>query len=321
MQGMREGDMLETLQGEILGVSEGAVCLRRFVEAAAQSCEPATLSGEPGTGKELAARLIHEGSARGKAPFLMVDCSLYYERELKRELFGYLSSGASAKSRKGLFEFASRGTCYMSRIEELSPGIQASILELLRTGRFARLGDGKAIASGVRLIASSDKNLAGFVEAGLFDATLYAEITKLSVAVAPLRQRREDIPALVEYMADAAAARATDRRPAFTPEALEALKAYPWPGNLDELSKEVLRLTKSGLGTVRPESLSTEIANLWHGQGGDSEVRKVLEQLDGYIREFRVLNRLDLDYRQLLEAVSGDREVEGACGRDLLEGA
>jgi len=248
----------------------------------------------------------------------MVDCSLFYERELKRELFGYVSAGARGKSRKGLLEFASNGTCYLSRVEELSLGIQASLLDFVRSGRFPRLGDGKLITSGVRLVASSAKNLSGFVEAGLFDPYLYAQLSKLSARLSPLRDRRDDVPAIVEHFSSVYAADHPGLiRPLFSPEALQALQAYPWPGNLDELEKEVKRLLESSTGTIRPEQLTLELSSYWLGQRGDPEVRKTLEELDGYIREFRVLSRLDLSYVDLLHASSGSWLKLGNCDRDM----
>ena len=286
--------MFEQLHGEIVGVSESAQALRCFVEGAARSTDPVALTGEPGSGKELTAQRIHELSARRKGPFLMIDCSLYYERELKRELFGYVCLGAGEKQRKGLLEFANRGTCYMSRIEELSPGIQANLLEFLSSGRFVRLGDGKEICSGVRLIVSSDKNLDGFVQAGLFDASLYGALAKLTVRLSPLRERKEDIPQVVQALVNSFCAEHEVKAPtAFWPDALEALQAYPWPANFEELKREIVRLLESGLVSIRPENLSMEIASYWLGQRGDPEVRKVLEELDGHIREFLVLSRLE----------------------------
>jgi DNA-binding NtrC family response regulator len=312
--------MLERLPIEVIGVSAGATSLRRFVEDASSSTAPVALTGEPGSGKQLAARLIHERSQRGKAPFLMIDCSLYYERELKREIFGYSTSGSGAKSRKGLFEFAHRGTCYLSRIEELSPAIQASLLEFLRTGKFPRLGDGKEVASGVRLIVSSEKNLSGFVDAGLFDAGLYRELSRLNFRLPPLRERREDIPGVVEYLRTAfSSERAAGPPKVFTSQAIEALEAFPWPNNFDDLEKEILRHFEARPTSVGLEQLSMEIVNYWLGQRGDPAVRKVLEELDGYIREFRVLSKLDLGYGELIQAVSGDVGELVLQERDLGE--
>jgi DNA-binding NtrC family response regulator len=248
----------------------------------------------------------------------MIDCSLYYERELKRELFGYACLGPGEKYRKGLLEFASRGTCYMSRIEELSPGIQASFLDFLSSGCFARLGDGKEISSGVRLIVSSEKNLTGFVQAGLFDAGLYAALAKLTICLTPLRERKDDIPQMVQALINAfCAEHQVKTRAALSPETLEALQAYPWPANFVELEKEIARLMESGLESIRPENLAMEIASYWLGQRGDPEVRKVLEELDGYIREFRILSRLEAG---LGEAFPTDREEDLELGGMHLRG-
>ncbi|HZN59590.1 MAG TPA: sigma 54-interacting transcriptional regulator [Planctomycetota bacterium] len=297
--------MLETLPEELLGTSTEASRLRRFIEDASAEPGPVIFTGEPGTGKHVIARMLHEHSPRQEAPYLMVDCSLFYERELKRELFGYVAPGGKGKSRKGLFEFASDGTCYLARIEELSSGIQEVLLEFLRTGRFARLGDGKPISSSVRILASSSKNLAGFVNAGLFDDDLYRRLSAWSLRLAPLRERREDIPAIVDALTHAHTRdRPAVHSPIWSADALQALKAYPWPGNMDELSREVRRLVESGVPSVLPEHLAVEVASSWLGQRGDPEIRRVLDELDGYIREFRILSRLDLSYGDLLDAAS-----------------
>jgi len=306
--------MLETVQGEIVGASEEANRLRQFVAEAARSMAPVTFTGEPGTGKKVAARLIHECSARSRGPFLMVDCSLFFDRELKRELFGYVASGSQCqKSRKGLLEFASKGTCYLSRVEELSPSIQSSLLALLRTGKFARLGDGKAIATEVRIITSSSKNLGGFVEAGLFDKALFHELMAMSLHLSPLRDRSGDVATIVESLLRRKAAEsARGAHVTLTAEALQALAAYPWPGNLDELEGEILRLCGAASGLVGPEQLALEISSHWLGRRGDPEVRKVLDELDGHIREFRVLSRLDLSYGELV-GIAGSKGVPISC--------
>jgi len=304
--------------GEIVGISESAQKLRQFVKDAARADDPVTLTGEPGTGKQLAARLIHEASARSQAPFLMIDCSLYYEHELQRELFGHSSARDEKSPRKGLLEFALRGTCYLSRVEELSPMLQRSLLDFLRAGCFARLGDGKEISSEARLIVSSDKNLQGFVEAGLFDSELYAKLSCLKAHFLPLRERKDDIPVMVESLVqNFAAVHSRLDRTLFSPEVLEAFQAYPWPSNVDGLSKEVLRCLESGLPVIRCENLAMDIAGYWLGHRGDPEIRNAIEELDALIREFKVLSRIEAGLGEMVPAswVSQVKEAD----TDLLE--
>lgn len=312
--------MTETHPGEIVGTSEHAEAQRAFVEEASQSVAPVMLVGEPGTGKQLLARLTHEASPRSQEPFLMIDCSLYYERELKRELFGYSRGGSGMKVKKGLLEFASKGTCYLARVEELTPDLQSELLQFLVDGGFERLGDGKQIRSSARLMVSSDKNLKGFVDAGLFDQELFGRLSTLGLSILPLRQRSEDIPTLVQYIvrrqgADSERAGCVQ----FSREAMQALESYPWQGNVDELLQEVERLTDSGLNTVRAENLSMEIANFWLGQKGDPDVRRVLEELDGYIREFKILSRLESGFGEPAPSLEELLAEDWMPHRDLLE--
>lgn len=312
--------MADPHPGEVVGVSEGARALRQFVCEAARSLDPVMLAGEAGTGKQLLARLIHDASARSRGPFLMIDCSLYYERELRREIFGYHPGAAEGKGKAGLFEFAARGTCYLSRIEELSPSIQASLSIFLATGKFARLGDGRETASGVRLVASTEKNIEGLVEAGLFDGALYAQLSRLQKDVPSLRDRRPDIPGLVEFMVDRyAAEHVRSERMTVSRDAIEALQAYPWPGNLDEFGKEIRRLLDAGVATVGTQTLSTDISSYWLGQHCDPEVRRVLEELDGYIREFKVLSRLESDLGEKVGSLESWLIEDSAKEHDLME--
>jgi DNA-binding NtrC family response regulator len=293
--------MVDPDDEEIMGESAHSAALRQFIREAGRSSFPVVLLGEPGVGKELVARRIHHESSRRKHPFLMIDCSLYYERELKREVFGSCGLGDETKARKGMLEFASKGTCYLSRIEELSTGLQDGLLEFLRTGCFKRLGDGRKVCSRVRLIVSSDKNLVGFVEGGLFNEELYAELSRLAFKVAPLRERVEDIHAAVRSLVDSyRREHCLESAPLFTRDALEALECFPWPRNFDELKKEVRRLLENGHTAITSEVLSFEICTYWRGQRGDPEVRKVIEELEGYIREFKVLSRLDAEFGDVL---------------------
>ncbi len=303
---------------EIVGVSRAATALRAFVESAASNEKPVLLIGERGAGKQLVARAIHSASARCEQPLLMIDCSLYYERELKRELFGFGGDGAAGKERCGVLKHAVSGTCYLSHIEEMTPVIQEAILEFLQTGKFRRLGDGKEIASNVRLIASSDRNIEGFVRSGLFRGGLYTALGEQEHHISPLRDRREDIPLLIDSVLESFLTTGRAKKKSeFLPETLDALQSYPWPSNLEELHAEILRLVDAGINTVQTEHLSMEIANFWLGLRGDPDTRRVLEELDGYIREFRILSRIGCEF--------GDATVEGGCwtvtdhsGRDDL---
>jgi DNA-binding NtrC family response regulator len=298
--------MFEPLPEEIVGVSHAAAGIRSFVERAAVASAPVSLMGEAGTGKELAAKLIHRRSSRCPEPFLMIDCSLYYEGELRRELFGCHSGGSPR--RKGLLEFAGEGTCYLSRVEELTPVLQADVLRYLRSGRFERLGDGKEMVSAARLIVSSEKDLLRFVEAGLFHEGLYSELSGLSLRLVPVRERSEDVPAFVESIA---LAQRRDR-PRFAPETLEALETYPWPANFEELRKEVLRLVATRLEVIRPENLAADVASYWLGSQGDPLVRKVIEEIDSYIREYQVLSSLDGDLADIFRDAEAEEDLRPA---------
>lgn len=290
-----EGGMAHCDPEEIVGVSDDAKRMRNFVQQACRDSEPVTLVGEPGTGKQLAARMIHASSSRRRGAFLMVDCSLYYERELKRELFGS-HNGMDSGAQRGLLEFAGKGTCYLARIEELTPGLQAGLLRFLDTGRFQRLGDGKEISSEVRIIVSSEKNLKRLVEAGLFDEHLYDRLTAHALHLSPLRQRNVDIPVLADWaIRKFAAARGLSEPVVLSSDALEALRVYPWPGNFDEILAELRRLLEGGSGHIGPERLSPEIASYWLGRRGDPRIARVLEELDACISEFKVLSKLEAD--------------------------
>ena len=305
--------MLETelFPVEIVGVSPWVESLRQFTQRVARNSSPVMFIGEPGTGKQLAAQVLHEKSPRKKSPLLMIDCGLYYERELKRELFGYGGSGATGKERKGILELAAGGTCYLARTEELTPSIQESLLGFLKSGRFRRLGDGKEVASEARLIVSSAKNLEVFVRSGLFLEELFEVISEQSKSFLPLRERPQDVPALVEKCLEANAPKwgSTGATTSFHPEAIEALKCYPRPANFDELLKELSRLFQAGIQEVRTEHLAMEVASYWLGQRGNPETRKVLEELDGHIREFKILSQLGCEF--------GDPTIEDRSSWDL----
>ena len=312
---------LEELTADILGVSARAFEIRAMIEEARRSKEPVSLIGEKGTGKQLVARCIHERSPRRVAPFLMIDCSLYYERELQRELFGAPGGSSGKPDRKGLLEFADGGSCYLTHIEELTPPLQYALRDYLAEGRFRRFGDGAPIRSEARVITASDRNLDGFVSGGLFDGELHGLLAAHRFEMPPLRERQDDIPHIVEALTrEYAGRRGALPATAFSPQAMEALQAYPWPDNLDELKQEVIRLLERGGESVGPESLRMEIANYWFGQKGDPEIRRAIEEIDGHIREFRVMGRLNREFGPITESVFGEESASRDCYRMMIDG-
>ena len=309
-----------SLEKKLLGRSRSVDAARELVEEAAATDAAVMLLGEPGTGKQLVAQLIHESSGRSGEPFLMIDCSLYYERELKRELFGFGDPASPSRSRKGIFEFATAGTCYLSHVEELSPALQTELSDFVQAGTFRRLGDSEVVRSHVRIVASSDKNLIGFVRSGLFERDLFERLAVTLGELAPLRERREDIGSIIEDMQFTFIGRCDQGDgPAFSSETLQALEAYPWPLNVDELKKEIARLLEAGVPQVTPDNLSMEISSFWLGQAGDPEIRAVLEELEGHIREFRIMSRLSGEFGQGIGFAGLDEEPSRSCFWGLLE--
>lgn len=296
--------MLRPYQSGIVGASATTVELERFIKGAARSAAPLLILGEAGTGKEMLARAVHFASSRRNSPFLMIDCSLFYERELERELFGYRPGPGEPPeaARQGLLEFTPRGSCYAANVEELSPSIQLRILNLLDSGYLQPVGSGRPQPSRVRLIFSSEKNLQGFSEGGLFSPALFERFTGLSRRLPPLRERPEDVGPLVRHFTSRFAAELGigPAEMGVSEEALEALRAYPWPGNIDELKGEVGRILRAGHRRIVPEALESAILLNWRGRRGDPAVVRALEELDEHIREFRVMSRLDAEYGDLL---------------------
>jgi DNA-binding NtrC family response regulator len=300
--------MLEAYTNEIVGEGQSAQDLRRFVQTAGRSSAPLLLLGEAGTGKEMVARAVHFSSARRNSPFLMIDCSLFYERELERELFGYRPGPGEPPeaARQGLLEFALKGSFYAANVEELSPSIQLRILNFLDTGYLQPVGSDRPTPSRMRLIFASEKNLKGFSEGGLFSRELFSRFSGLTWVLPALRERPEDIPSLVRHFVSHFALEWGARPEEFlvAEEAQKALQMYPWPGNIDELKAEVARILGMGSRSITPELLTTAIVQHLRDRQGDPAVTQVLEQLEGYIREFRVMSRLDAEYGDVLLDVS-----------------
>jgi DNA-binding NtrC family response regulator len=206
--------------------------------AAAESDAPILLTGETGSGKELAARLIHRKSARAARPFVPLDCTVLTQELCADELFGHEKGAFTgcAGAKPGLFDVAHRGTLFLDEIGDMPPAIQAKLLRVLETGTYRRVGGTDLQKVDVRLICATNRDLRAMVAEGRFRADLYYRIACVHLEVPPLRHRREDIPELVRHFL-------AQRAPAqgITPAAMALLAAYDYPGNVRELANVVDR--------------------------------------------------------------------------------
>lgn len=222
---------------EMIGRSAGMAAVRDLIGRAAPSDSTVLILGESGTGKELAARAIHEGSSRSGAPFVAVNCAAFGEGVLESELFGH-EKGAftgAVSARAGRFELADGGTLFLDELGEIPLSIQVKLLRVLQERCFERVGGVREIKSDFRLVAATNRKLDEEVKAGRFREDLYYRLNIIPISLPPLRERREDIPLLVNHMLEKLTVRVKRKGVTLAPETLEKLISYNWPGNIREL--------------------------------------------------------------------------------------
>ncbi|MCA9652045.1 MAG: sigma-54-dependent Fis family transcriptional regulator [Myxococcales bacterium] len=197
--------------------------------------------GESGVGKELASRALHDESPRREGPFVAVNCGAIPETLLESELFGH-KKGAftdATTDKRGLFEEAHGGTLFLDEIGELPPPLQVKLLRALQEGEIRRVGDNQPLRVDVRVVAATSRDLGRMVEDGEFRQDLYYRIAVMPIEMPPLRERKDDIPPLVEHFVATTNARLGTRAEGVDGEALERLLAYDWPGNVRELENTI----------------------------------------------------------------------------------
>jgi len=202
------------------------------------------LTGESGTGKEIIARLIHRGSRRSNGPFVALNCAALPETLLESELFGHERGAFTGawNARAGRIEQAARGTLFLDEVGEMSPAVQAKMLRVLEAREFQRLGGARTQKTDVRVIAATNRDLRDAIAKGLFREDLYHRLHVFEISIAPLRERREDIPSLVDFFIEELGPAILDAGPAgITPAARETLQAHSWTGNIRELRNAVER--------------------------------------------------------------------------------
>ena len=240
---LREALGVKYEYANIIGASEKMQAVLALVERAAPTNSTVLLGGESGVGKDLIARAIHEHSLRSRGPFVKINSSAIPENLLESELFGYEKGAFSGavSSKPGKFELADNGSLFLDEIGDVPPAIQVKLLRVLQEREFERLGGTKTLKVDVRLIAATNRDLRAALEDGTFREDLYYRLNVVPIDIPPLRDHREDIPALAKLFAERSARDSQKPAPTVSPAAMKLLADYHWPGNVRELQNVIER--------------------------------------------------------------------------------
>jgi DNA-binding NtrC family response regulator len=240
----REAQSKLAAESGLLGRTAGMLEVYKLIARAADSDASVLITGESGTGKELAAKAIHAHGRRAREPFVAINCGAIIETLLESELFGHARGAftGAISDTKGLFEQAGGGTIFLDEIGETSPGLQVKLLRVLEESEVRPVGATKPIKVRARVIAATNVDVEKQIAAGRFRQDLYYRLSVIVIAMPALRERRLDIPVLINHFIERSAAR-SGRRITFSSDALDALLRYRWPGNVRELENTIERLT------------------------------------------------------------------------------
>jgi two-component system response regulator HydG len=246
----------------VVGVSRAMREVIELVNQVADSNATVLITGESGTGKEVIANAIHFRSSRSRRPLIKVSCAALPETLLEAELFGYEKgafTGATGR-KSGRFELADGGTLFMDEVGEIPASMQVKLLRVLQEGEFERLGGTRTMRVDVRLVTATNKDLSEAVRAGSFREDLYYRLNVINIPIPPLRERREDIPLLVDHFIQRYARRNKRQIAGISREAMERLMDYDWPGNVRELENTIERaIVLSREALIDTDSLPPQI--------------------------------------------------------------
>jgi formate hydrogenlyase transcriptional activator len=273
---------------QIIGNSPALESVLEQVEQVAPTDSTVLIQGETGTGKELIARAVHNLSTRCGRPFIKLNCAAIPFDLLESELFGHergAFTGAIAQ-KVGRFELADKGTLFLDEVGDIPPGLQPKLLRVLQEQEFERLGSTRTHQVDVRLVAATNRNLLDMVKRNEFRSDLYYRLNVFPVSLPPLRERREDIPALVEHFVEILGRRMGKQIENVPPATMSALTSYEWPGNIRELQNFIERSVILSTGDVLRPPLAElkrgpEVQSVGAITLEDAErdhIRKTLEQ-------------------------------------------
>src|SRR5688500_16069497 len=247
----------------IIGNSGKMQAIYQMIETVAGVQSTVLITGESGTGKELVARAIHDLSPRAEKPFISINCGAFTETLLESELFGYVKgsfTGANS-NRKGLFEAANRGTIFLDEIGEMSPAMQVKLLRVLQERRVRPVGAHEELPIDARVIAATNRDLKQMSLDGTFREDLFYRVSVIPISLPPLRERREDIPDLVNHFVGKFCDQ-TGRDLSISPKAMQLLENYVWSGNVRELEHTIERaVALERADEIQPERLPEHVTN------------------------------------------------------------
>ncbi len=249
-------------QFPMVGTNEKMQKIGVLIDKVAPTDSTVLITGESGTGKELIAQALHERSLRVKAPFIKINCAAIPGPLMESELFGY-ERGAftgAVSSKPGRFELADGGTFFLDEVAEMSVEMQVKLLRVLQDKSFERVGGIRTLTVDVRLITATNKDLDAEVKAGRFRSDLFYRLNVVPISLPPLRERAGDIPLLVAYFVNKFSEKLKKPAPTVSPETLELLLQFPWPGNIRQLENVIERLiVMNETKAISPDQLPDEI--------------------------------------------------------------
>ena len=264
----------------IVGRDPRMIQIFKQIRQLAENDYPVLITGETGTGKELVATAIHRESRRSRGPFVPVNCGALPEGIVESELFGHVQGAFSGavRDKKGRFELAHGGTIFLDEVAELTRNMQVKLLRVLENGAFERVGGEKTITVDVRIISATNRDLKRELARKNFRQDLYYRLNVVPIEVPPLRERRGDIPLLLDYFLQESR-KPGGKAPRFSPEALGLLRQYPWPGNVRELQNAVhYALARGERRVLGPEELPQEIRGESSRRGPVSKLKAATVQ-------------------------------------------
>ena len=256
----------QTAMQKIIGNSPPIVRLKQIIERIAPLDDTVLITGETGTGKELAARALHELSRRNQKNFVALDCSSIPETLIESELFGHEKGTftGAGESRAGLFETVADGTLFLDEVETLSLNVQAKLLRVLQEKTFRRVGGRSDIKFRARIVAATNQNLTQMIEAGKFRQDLFYRLNVLPIEIPPLRERREDLPEIIAYLLARRARELKTENFKITPKVLQMLSNHEWCGNVRELENVISYITALGGSTIDTADLPAQFQSSLH---------------------------------------------------------